>query len=101
MSDGRVVYQDLQYAERAKCVLCLAFVPCTMFCGIPMFMYLHVKGPSGPPDAVRLSDDEARFYLDSLQGGLQTFSSGKRRGRGMAKLSQYPKILHYCKPLSN
>ena len=64
----KAVYQDLQFAERAKCVLCMAVVPCTMFCGVPMLMYLHTKGPSGPSDASRLSDDEAKLYLDSLQG---------------------------------
>ena len=65
----RVVYRDLQFEERTKCVMCLAFVPCTMFCCAPMLMYLMAKGPSGPPDAARLSDDEAKFYLDRLQGG--------------------------------
>ena len=68
MSGGRVIYRDMQFEERTKCVMCLAFVPCTMFCGVPMLMYLHAKGPSSPPDAVRVSDEEARIYLDGLQG---------------------------------
>merc|ERR1712038_1400886 len=46
----------------------MAFVPCTMCCGVPMLMMMHTKGPSGPSDATRLSDDEAKLYLDSLQG---------------------------------
>ena len=31
-------------------------------------MGLVLSGPSGPPDAKPLSDDEAKFYIDNLQG---------------------------------
>ena len=68
MSGERVVYRDRQYEERTKCAFCLAFVPCTMCCGIPLLLYLTMKGPSGPPDAVGLSDEETKLYIDRLQG---------------------------------
>ena len=29
------------------------------------------KGPSGPPDAEKLPDEEARYYIDNLQGALR------------------------------
>ena len=64
-----MVYRDSQYEERVKCGFCLAFVPCTMCCGIPYLFYLLMKGPSGPPDAARIPDHEAKAYLDALQGG--------------------------------
>ena len=70
MSGERVVYRDRQYEERTKCAFCLTFAPCTMCCGVPMLFYLLMEGPSGPPGAVGLSDEEAKLYIDRLQGAL-------------------------------
>ena len=45
-----------------------SYGPC-MCCFIPSNVKrTELEGPSGPPDAERLSEGEARFYIENLQG---------------------------------
>ena len=43
--------------------------PFTVCCGIS---YLN-SNMRNPPDAEKLSDDEAKFYIDNLKGSIQLF----------------------------
>ena len=49
--------------------LCLMKNPFTVCCGIS---YLN-SNMRNPPDAEKLSDDEAKFYIDNLKGSIQLF----------------------------
>ena len=52
-----------------KKYMCLMMCPCTICCGVA---YLN-SAMKNPPDAEKLSEDEAKNYLDQLQGTLQIF----------------------------
>ena len=47
-----------------KKFLCLMKCPCTMCCGLA---YMS-SAMENPPDAEKLSEDEAKTYVDQLQG---------------------------------
>ena len=49
-----------------KKFLCLMKCPCTMCCGLA---YMN-SAMENPPDAEKLSEDEAKDYVDQLQGTL-------------------------------
>ena len=44
--------------------MCLMMCPCTMCCG---WAYMN-SAMKNPPDAVKLPEDEAKEYVDQLQG---------------------------------
>ena len=48
-----------------KTAMCLMMCPCTMCCGFCVMM----SAMGNPPDAVKLSEEEAKPYIDGLQGG--------------------------------
>ena len=56
-------------SEHARTALCLLRTPCTCCCGLAL---LHGSVLKTPPDAVLLSEHEARTYTDQLQGGRWT-----------------------------
>ena len=47
-----------------KKFMCLMMCPCTMCCG---WAYMN-SAMKNPPDAVKLPEDEAKEYVDQLQG---------------------------------
>ena len=56
-------------AFNMKKFLCLMKCPCTMCCGLA---YMS-SAMENPPDAEKLSEDEAKNYVDQLQGTLIIF----------------------------
>ena len=52
-----------------KKFMCLMMCPCTMCCGMA-YMNSAMKNP---PDAEKLSENEAKKYMDQLQGTLTFF----------------------------
>ena len=48
-----------------KTAMCLMMCPCTMCCGFCVMM----SAMGNPPDAEKLSEEEAKPYIDGLQGG--------------------------------
>ena len=65
---AKEVYYDKDFIDNLKTFN--SFGPC-MCCFIPSNVKrAELEGPNGPPDAARLSEDEARFYIDHLQGTI-------------------------------
>ena len=54
-----------------KRFMCLLSCPCTICCGI-CYMHKHLKNPS---DAEKLSEHEAKEYLDQLHGNKKNYIS--------------------------
>ena len=65
------VYFDQEFVDRAKLYNNLSKIPCLLPCLLFLEDNHNKKGPSGPPDAEKLTEEEARYYIDNLQGGLR------------------------------